>query len=97
VNVGAQGCGQNQGNDTIYAVERAEGSGRPDTLIGNAANNLFDAGWGDDHIEGGAGDDDLLGHFGDDFLDGGDGQDSLNGGDGTDTCLNGEAVTNCEA
>jgi Ca2+-binding RTX toxin-like protein len=84
----AQLEGGSIGSDTARSFESATGTGRADTLIGNAANNVLKGTFGNDQIEGGDGDD---------LLDGGDSTDLLDGGDGTDECLNGETVLNCEA
>jgi Ca2+-binding RTX toxin-like protein len=75
------------GSDAIEGIERIDGTGFDDTLIGDANKNFLTGHGGDDHIEGGDGNDTLDGSFGVDFID---------GGVGTDTCFNGDTVFNCE-
>jgi len=58
-----------------------------DILIGSAAGNVLDGGWGNDLVRGGAGADTLIGGDGDDVLDGGAGADLMIGGIGDDVFL----------
>jgi Ca2+-binding RTX toxin-like protein len=76
-----------RGNDVVRSVEDAEGSFQGDVLIGNDADNVFEASEGDDHVEGGVGDDELWGDTGNDELD---------GGPDTDGCFSGETLVDCE-
>lgn len=56
-----------------------------DTIVGDAEENKFFSGRGDDELFGGIGADTLNGEFGNDTLEGGPGNDSLFGRDGNDT------------
>jgi Ca2+-binding RTX toxin-like protein len=62
--------------DSISHFENAQGSGRPDMLVGDAGANRLD---GDD------GADTILGLGGNDVIAGGNGADVLDGGEGVDT------------
>ncbi len=75
-------------------IENATGGDGPDTIDGNAANNVLRGLDGNDTLAGGAGGDSLAGDAGDDSLDGeaggdtmsgGTGEDSFDGGSGSDT------------
>jgi len=77
------------GTDTLANFENLIGGNAGDTLTGDAAANLIDAGLGNDTINGAGGNDTLLGGLGDDNIDGGAGNDSLSGGAGNDTLRDG--------
>jgi Ca2+-binding RTX toxin-like protein len=62
------GTASGEGNDTLTNIENINGSAFDDTLIGDANNNVINAGDGNDLIEG---------SFGTDSLDGGNGNDTL--------------------
>jgi Ca2+-binding RTX toxin-like protein len=95
-------------NDTLLAMENAEGGSGNDVLVGNSSSNTLEGNAGDDHIDGQDGDDylygddgadTLLGGNGDDYLDGAHQVDSFNGGAGDgDICVieNGETHVACE-
>ena len=59
--------------DTLFDIERAEGSEFNDALLGDDQNNEFEARGGDDLLEG---------HGGNDYLEGGAGNDTIDGGAG---------------
>ncbi|WP_299593062.1 calcium-binding protein, partial [uncultured Tateyamaria sp.] len=68
--------------DTLISIEHVRGSRQGnDTLIGAAADELF---------EGRGGNDSILGNTGNDRLEGGDGNDTLRGGGGRDTLYGGD-------
>jgi Ca2+-binding RTX toxin-like protein len=70
------------GNDTVLNFEQvATGSGN-DTITGNFASNLIEAGSGADWVFGGHGNDTIFGGSGNNRLDGQWGNDSLVGGNG---------------
>lgn len=84
--------------DVLVNVERVGATNFNDTLVGDAQNNLFLAGAGDDTLSGGAGDDTVFGSVGMDIIHGNDGNDelfgdsdndTLNGNDGNDTISGG--------
>ncbi len=81
------------GLDTFRNVERIDGSDFADVLIGNAADNIFSAGAGNDTLYGGDGNDWIYAGFGDarttNFIDGGNGNDKLEGSGGADTVIGG--------
>lgn len=62
-------------------IENATSGGGNDSLQGNAAANVLDAGAGHDTLAGGDGDDTLIGGAGNDQLTGGDGADRFVFGD----------------
>ncbi len=64
--------------DLIYGVERLYGTGQPDVLVGNSADNVLYGG-------GGTAGDQLLGLAGNDSLNANGGASKLFGGDGNDT------------
>jgi Ca2+-binding RTX toxin-like protein len=72
------------GSDVLLNIEGVTGTFFADTITGNGADNLVQAGEGADTVDGGAGNDRLYGNDGDDHLQGGDGQDLLVGGRGND-------------
>jgi Ca2+-binding RTX toxin-like protein len=55
------------------------------TLVGTAANDVIEGGYGPDLVDGLGGDDFLIGGWGDDIVEGGDGNDQLYGREGGDT------------
>ncbi len=73
-------------------IENAVGSGRPDWIVGNTADNHIFAGAGNDHVLGLAGIDILEGSVGRDSLYGGAGNDQLAGGGGADVLDGGPGV-----
>jgi Ca2+-binding RTX toxin-like protein len=85
---GACGCagddGESDEHDTLVNIENAKSGSGNDTLIGSKVDNVFNAGAGNDHLEGGDGDDTLYGDRGDDVLIGGLGEDLLDGALGDD-------------
>lgn len=92
---GVANDGQSGEGDNLHAdVENAIGGSAADTIVGNASNNILDAGFpylgvaGNDTIIGQGGDDTLIGRTGKDTLTFGPGNDILNGNAGNDT-LNG--------
>lgn len=70
--------------DQFQSIERLEGTGLDDVLIGNAGPNELLGGPGNDVINGKGGDDLLLGGPGDDVIRGRSGDDVMNGGSGRD-------------
>ncbi|GGN34369.1 Ca2+-binding RTX toxin-like protein [Actinoplanes campanulatus] len=89
-------------HDSVGAdVENLTGGGGSDILIGNAANNVIDGGWGGaDRIQGGAGDDQLLSDAETPYRDGE--PDSLDGGThvSADACVynvDEDTAINCES
>ena len=54
---------------------------------GDAANNMFFTGSGNDSLRGGDGGDEIVAGDGNDYLDGGTDADTLSGGDGNDTLV----------
>jgi serralysin len=58
-------------------IERAVGGGGNDTLIGNAASNVFWGNAGNDTVSGGDGVDVVFGGAGADIIDGGNGEDFI--------------------
>jgi Ca2+-binding RTX toxin-like protein len=71
----------------LRGIERAEGSERADTIVGNGwPNGLWGMG----------GEDELLGRSGNDFIDGGASSDVGRGGEGTDRCRAIERRLSCE-
>lgn len=71
--------------DSLIRIQAIQGSTFNDTLVGNAEANQFDAGDGDDTIDGGLNTDLVLAGGGDDLVFArGDG-DTLDGGAGVDT------------
>jgi len=83
-------------NATLENIDKIEGLGGNDTLVGSDQNNVIDGGTGndrlygrdgDDNLVGGTGNDRLYGDGGNDTLGGGDGSDYLYGGDGNDTFI----------
>ncbi len=79
------GTATGQGNDTLFYVESAVGSGFADTISGSLAANTLAGGGGNDTIDGRAGDDQIDGGTGNDALYGGPGNDVVAGGTGADT------------
>jgi len=79
------GTATGQGNDTLFSIESAAGSGFADTISGSTAANTLAGGGGNDTIDGRAGDDQLDGSDGNDVLYGGLGNDTVAGGVGADT------------
>ncbi len=75
------------GGDTasFSNVENIVANWQTQTIFGDDANNVFDAGSDDDELHGAGGNDTLLGGSGDDALFGDDGDDTLTGGGGHDT------------
>ena len=71
--------------DRLRDVEEIRGTGAADTILGDAADNIFEGRQGNDTLEGREGSDRLLGGLGDDDLDGGAGADDLFGDSGNDT------------
>lgn len=68
-------------------IENVYSGGGNDTLTGNGADNLLNAGQGSDRAYGYAGADTLLGEDGNDRLYGGGGRDQLYGGSGDDSLI----------
>jgi Ca2+-binding RTX toxin-like protein len=83
-----RGDADGSGHDELTDIENLVGSGRADTLEGDAGPNRLSGLGGDDTISGGDGDD---------SLDGGEGTDSVDGGTGTDECVSGEVPVQCES
>ncbi|MEE1654904.1 calcium-binding protein [Microvirga sp. CF3062] len=79
----AQSTGE-AGGDSFYSIENIYGSNYADKLIGNAVNNTFYGGWGEDTLSGMGGNDYLLAGDSNDVLEGGAGADTLDGGNGYD-------------
>jgi Ca2+-binding RTX toxin-like protein len=71
------------GDDSLVAIERAQGSPFGDHLIGSQGSNILRGGNGNDTIKG-------LG--GKDLLVGGPGDDHIDGGPAADTCSQGAGV-----
>ncbi len=78
--------------DTTVIENAFTGDGN-DQIIGNSANNILNAGRGQDNISGGIGNDALYGAQGNDSLVGGDGNDILDGGADIDTASYEGALT----
>jgi Ca2+-binding RTX toxin-like protein len=79
--------------DTLLNIQNITGTDKSDILLGNASDNVFNAGDGRDDVNGGAGKDlldggaktdHLFGGADDDTLRGGQGNDVLDGGAGSD-------------
>ncbi len=70
--------------DRLRDVEEIRGTGAADTILGDAADNIFEGRQGNDTLEGREGSDRLVGGLGDDDLDGGAGADELFGDSGND-------------
>jgi serralysin len=68
-------------------MEAADGGSGDDTLVGNAAGNIFFGGRGKDHLDGRAGPDQLFGEQNGDRVKGGKGTDQMSGGPGPDVLL----------
>lgn len=68
-------------------IENVYSGGGNDTLAGNGADNLMNAGQGSDRAYGYSGSDTLLGEDGNDRLFGGGGRDRLYGGTGDDSLV----------
>ncbi|MBI1301221.1 MAG: hypothetical protein GC137_06115 [Alphaproteobacteria bacterium] len=81
--------------DVLTSIEGLIGSGFDDRLYGDAENNVFNAGNGDDFIQARSGDDNVFGEDGNDTIIGGKGADRLYGGDGNDV-LHGNGVEAAE-
>jgi Ca2+-binding RTX toxin-like protein len=79
----AQNTGEAAG-DVHVSIEGIYGSNHRDVLIGNAADNTFYGGWGEDELSGLAGNDRLLAGDSNDMLEGGTGADTMDGGNGLD-------------
>jgi Ca2+-binding RTX toxin-like protein len=75
---------------TLRAIEKADGSVYPDTLVGDDRRNVLRGKQGADTIRGLGDDDDLIGGTDDDRIFGGDGNDLVKGQANDDT-LRGEA------
>ncbi|MBA1155239.1 hypothetical protein [Microvirga mediterraneensis] len=73
------------GSDTLINIRNVETGGGADKLSGDAKDNLFKSGAGNDRLEGRGGKDTLQGEAGADTLVGGAGDDTLDGGSGEDT------------
>ncbi|MCP5409448.1 MAG: hypothetical protein H6963_09160 [Chromatiaceae bacterium] len=76
-------------NTQLIGVERIEGRGGDDTIIGSGHRDNIRGDSGDDLLRGRGGNDRLIGGTGDDWLDGGGGDDRLKGGDGRDALYGG--------
>lgn len=74
---------------SFHLMENVAGGRGNDTIIGNAASNLFNGGDGNDRLYGEGGNDALSGWNGDDLLSGGAGNDFLSGDTGRDTIYGG--------
>ncbi len=81
--VTGKGTGGDAQGDRLIGIERVYGSSHSDTIIGDAAANVFSGGGGNDVLRGGDGND---------WLSGGAGADDLCGGDGIDTLSYGGSV-----
>jgi Ca2+-binding RTX toxin-like protein len=83
----ATGAGAPGENDTLQGIEDLAGTGRNDTLVGDAGPNVIQGFAGDDAISGGPGYDILYGGQGNDSIDAVDGGSDrvACGGEGTDT------------
>lgn len=81
------------GIDVFRSIEGVEGTDFADVLIGNASDNIFSAGAGNDTIYGGGGNDRIYAGFSDggttNYIDGGNGNDILEGSGGADTIVGG--------
>ncbi len=75
--------------DRLRNVEEIRGTGAADTILGDAADNVFDGRQGNDTLEGREGNDRLIGGLGDDDLHGGAGADELFGDSGDDLIVGG--------
>jgi len=75
--------------DRVSGVERVDGSGGDDVLLGNEERNFIDGGAGDDRVVGRDGWDGLYGGDGADVVDGRAGSDNLYGGAGADVLRGG--------
>jgi len=84
------GTATGHGSDTLAQIENVTGTWSDDTIIGDAAGNVFLAGGGDDVLAGGDNDDVLDGQGGHDT---GDGGPEIAG----DVCRSIEAPTSCES
>ncbi|MEO1795248.1 MAG: calcium-binding protein, partial [Pseudomonadota bacterium] len=80
---GVNGAGDEAG-DTYVSIERFQGSGFDDTLIGGLDAVTLNGGGGQDFLEGSTLNDSLLGGSGNDTMIGGTGADTLIGGAGVD-------------
>ena len=69
--------GGSSGSATLVNVEGAAGGGLADTLLGNAADNLFMGRAGNDSMSGDSGNDHLMSEHGNDTLTGGPGADEF--------------------
>lgn len=78
-----------EGADTVTGIENLFGSTRPDTFIGDDADNHFIGRTNDDVLRGGGGNDTLDGLKGEDQIEGGDGDDLILDGDHADTVMGG--------
>ncbi|MEG4631858.1 Ig-like domain-containing protein, partial [Microcoleus sp. AR_TQ3_B6] len=86
----SDGNGGTSSATVIVAVGTVQNGGHgPDTLTGNAGNDILIGGNGPDTLIGNAGDDTLIGGNGTDLLLGNAGDDLLYGGNGTDTLRGG--------
>ena len=85
----ATGVVSGWGNTTLVSIENLIGSAHNDTITGNDAVNVINAGAGGDTLYGLDGNDKLYGEGGDDHLHGGAGGDYLYGGEGADTLVGG--------
>lgn len=79
--------GEKGEGDTVIGVEAVDGGSGDDTLLGNAAANIFYGGKGRDHLDGRGGPDQLFGERGGDSVKGGRGKDEMSGGPGPDVLL----------
>jgi Ca2+-binding RTX toxin-like protein len=73
----------------VFSGAAPTGTGRTDLYFGDAANNTFGAGDGNDALLGAGGNDTLAGGAGNDTLDGGAGNDLLIGGSASSGVWNG--------
>ncbi|MGK6319447.1 M10 family metallopeptidase C-terminal domain-containing protein [Sphingomonas sp. DT-204] len=87
-----RGVSGDAAGDRYVGIERFEGSGFNDTLIGGTANDWLSGLAGNDRIDGGNGRDTLFGGEGNDTLDGGNDNDTLDGGAGNDTLRGGNGA-----
>lgn len=85
IGAGADDGSAGEGENVPAGIEGVVGTSHADQLTGDASNNEFNAGDGDDQILGGDGDDTGDGGAGDDLLNLGRGDDIAIGGPGTDT------------
>jgi Ca2+-binding RTX toxin-like protein len=97
------GSASGHGEDVLTSIEAVDGTGKPDTIIGNAQDNFIDGVRGGDKISGGAGDDTILGarlfvaevgvidryDASDPWLRGGSGDDRIFGQGGSDRLFGG--------